>query len=142
MTQQTGLLAALCATDMRLHVPLSALEPDHATQPKQPAEVARSCSGLFGFFRPQKTVSPLTHQTPHDVLSAAKSSASSLERGSADNSQELSHAPDPDSAWSTLPEHLIESIMQMLQTESPPPMHHSLKAARQVSENPALFCNV
>ena len=139
---QTGVLATLCATVMRLHLPLSALKPDHTAQSKEPAEVARSRSGLFGFFRPQKTVSPLTHPTPHDIFSVANCCASSPGRGPANDRQEPSHAPDPGSAWSTLPEHLIESIMQMLQTESPPPMHHSVKTIRQVIEIPVLSYNV
>ena len=102
---------------------------DEATQVKHLAEVGRSRSGLFGFCRPRKTVSPVIQQGFHDLTSHAKCRTISC-GGTADDGQQACPQPDSDSAWSTLPEHLIEAIMQMLQ--APPAVHHNNRAAIQV----------
>ena len=98
----------------------------------QSAEVGRSRSGLFGFFRPQKTVSPLTQQGSQDVVAAAKSRTRSVGDSRADDDQEACPEPDLDSAWSTLPEYLIEAIMHKLQEDSSPALQHSNKQTIQV----------
>ncbi len=119
---------------MRMSVPPNALDLDRSGTSSQPKEAksTRTRSGLFGFFRPQKTVSPLTHQGLQDVANVAKSKAPALASGMEDRSQDLGNPTESCSAWSSLPEHLIESVMQMLQSESRPPLHHSNKAVRQV----------
>ena len=52
----------------------------------------------------------------------------------ADNGPEACPEPDSDSdsAWSTLPEHLIEAVMNMLQEDASPALQHSNKETIQV----------
>ena len=126
---------------MRMSVPPKACElaRSGSCDKQESTKATRTRSGLFGFFRPQKTVSPLTQQVSQDVPAVSKPAAATVGTGTADSSRD--HC-SPDSAWGTLPEHLIESIMQILQTEVPPPtyggMHHSNRAACQVSTS---HCN-
>lgn len=119
---------------MRMTVPPSVLELDRSGIASQPTEATkpRTRSGLLGFFRPQKTVSPLTHQAAQDVSVAVKKQTLAAGSCPARASRDPGDETEPCSAWSTLPEHLIESIMQMLQTNLPAPLHHNNKAERQV----------
>ena len=112
--------------------PVGRLELDQSAQANQSAEVGRSRSGLFGFFRPHKTVSPSTQQGPQDLGAAVLSRTMPVGHSRADNGQEACPEPDSDSAWSTLPEHLIEAIMHMLQEDSSAPLQHSNKETIQV----------
>jgi len=118
---------------MRLSVPPNASELAHSGSVSQEpsAKSTRTRSGLFGFFRPQNTVSPLTQQAPHDLPVAKPRSPRQTFR-TEDEGHDSGTPAEAGSAWSTLPEHLIESVMEMLQTEIPPPMHHSNKTSRQV----------
>lgn len=112
------------------------MELDPFTPANQPAEVGQSRSGLLGFFRPQKTVSPLTQQGSQDLFPAARLRTMPVGRSTADNVQETSPESGSDSAWNNLPEHLIEAIMQMLQEDSSSPasVQHSNKQAIQVAK--------
>lgn len=105
---------------------------DGATQRSHSAEVGQSRSGLFGFCRPQKTVSPVMQQGYQDQTSSVKCHAMPCVNSSANNNKEACPEPDSGSAWSTLPEHLIETIMQMLQEDLPPTAHHNNRAAIRV----------
>lgn len=118
---------------MRLSVPPNAsdLARSGSVSQEASAKSVRTRSGLFGFFRPQKTVSPLTQQATQ-ALPVAKPRSSPQTLRTEDEGHESGIPAESGSAWSTLPEHLIESVMEMLQTEIPPPMHHSSKASRQV----------
>lgn len=117
---------------MRLSVPPNAsdLARSGSVSQEASAKSVRTRSGLFGFFRPQKTVSPLTQQATQ-ALPVAKPRSSPQTLRTEDEGHESGIPAESGSAWSTLPEHLIESVMEMLQTEIPPPMHHSSKASRQ-----------
>lgn len=118
---------------MRLSVPPNAsdLARSGSVSSEASAKSVRTRSGLFGFFRPQKTVSPLTQQATQD-LPVAKFRTHPQNLRTEDEGQDSGIPAESGSAWSTLPEHLIESVMEMLQTEIPPPMHHSNKTSRQV----------
>lgn len=106
------------------------MDPGETTQSEHSAEVGRSRSGLFGLCRPRKTVSPVVQQGCHDLTCATKCRMP-LRNSAADEGQEACPEPDSDSAWSTLPEHLIETIMQMLQEDSPPALNYNNRAAMQ-----------
>ena len=112
--------------------PQRKLDADRITQANQSAEVGRSRSGLLGFFWPQKTVSPLTQQGSQDLVSAAKSCIMPVDNSTAGNGHEACPELDTDSEWSTLPEHLIEAIMHMLQEDSSQALQHSKKETIQV----------
>lgn len=118
---------------MRLSVPPNAsdLARSGSVSPEASAKSVRTRSGLFGFFRPQKTVSPLTQQATQD-LPVAKPRTSPQTLRTQDEAHDSGIPAESGSAWSTLPEHLIESVMEMLQTETSPPLHHSNKTSRQV----------
>jgi hypothetical protein len=118
---------------MRMSVPPNASELARSGSVSQEASAKsiRTRSGLFGFFRPQKTVSPLTQQATQD-LPVAKPRIPPQTFITEDEGHDSGIPAESGSAWSTLPEHLIESVMEMLQTEIPPPMHHSSKTSRQV----------
>ncbi|KAL0018930.1 hypothetical protein WJX79_001773 [Trebouxia sp. C0005] len=118
--------------NMRLSVPPNAsdLARSGSVSPEASAKSVRTRSGLFGFFRPQKTVSPLTQQATQD-LPVAKPRTSPQTLRTQDEAHDSGIPAESGSAWSTLPEHLIESVMEMLQTETSPPLHHSNKTSRQ-----------
>ncbi len=118
---------------MRLSVPPNAsdLARSGSVSQEPSAKSIRTRSGLFGFFRPQKTVSPLTQQATQDLPVAKPRTPPQIFR-TEDHCHDSGIPAESGSAWSTLPEHLIENVMEMLQTEMPPPMHHSNKTSRQV----------
>lgn len=118
-------------------MPQTGTDLGETTHSKHLAEVGRSRSGLFGLYRPRKTVSPVTQQGSHDLTFPTKCGTMS-HNSTADDGQEACPEPDSDSAWSTLPEHLIETIMQMLQEDSPPAVHHNNRAAMQVHQSLAI----
>ena len=117
---------------MRLSVPPNAsdLARSGSVSPEASAKSVRTRSGLFGFFRPQKTVSPLTQATQDLPVAKPRTLPQTLR--TEDEGHDSGIPAESGSDWSTLPEHLIESVMEMLQTEIPPPMHHSNKASCQV----------
>ena len=100
-------------------------------QRKAEVQKSRAQFGLSAFFRPQKTVSPLTQQTVPDGTRAAK------EESRAPTSSALTQhggdlSTDNCSAWGTLPEHLVEAVMQLLLEQSQHSLQSASKSDKQV----------
>lgn len=89
---------------------------------------ARSRSGLLAFLRPRQTVSPGAQNAPPDQATASRVNTLSPSNVQPDTNC----TPVFDSDWSNLPDHLIESILHVLQSSESDPLHPSNKPARLV----------
>lgn len=89
---------------------------------------ARSRSGLLAFLRPRQTVSPGAQNAPPDQATASRVNILSPGCMQPDTSCTLVF----DSNWSNLPDHLIESVLHVLQSSESDPLHPSNRSARLV----------
>ena len=89
---------------------------------------ARSRSGLLAFLRPRQTVSPGAQNASPDQATASRINTLSPSSVQPDTNC----TPVFDSDWSNLPDHLIESVLHVLQSSESDPLHPSNKPARLV----------
>lgn len=104
---------------------------DRHSPSKQQADLQkpRPRFGLSAFFRPQKTVCPLTQQAALDGVHGTK--AEPLTSSPPAQLEGMDDRADRCSAWGTLPEHLVEAVMQLLLEEPQPPLHSTSKPIKQ-----------
>ena len=103
----------------------------HSTS-KQQADLQkpRARFGLSAFFRPQKTVCPLTQQAALDGVHGTKAEPDTCSPPA--QLADVDGMVDRCSAWGTLPEHLVEAVMQLLLEEPQPSLHSTSKSNKQV----------
>ena len=108
------------------------MSTDRHSPSKQQADLQkpRPRFGLSAFFRPQKTVCPLTQQAALDGVHVTK--AEPLTSSPPTQLEGMDDRADSCSAWGTLPEHLVEAVVQLLLEEPQPTLHSTSKPIKQV----------
>ena len=90
----------------------------------------RKRAGFLAFLRPRVTVSPISHQPLHDTRPEA------VHKSALHTAPQIHESPNVESSdWSNLPEHLIESILTMLQDENDDALQRENRLARLVSNS-------